>query len=227
MVEVEHIRATVAAGANCVVQVVLTPTAQGARSGTLSINTNAGGITVSTTSGSTYVQYGLVTDVTTTADSISATVGQGVLSRADGVKNAAKAVSNLLKIGFKPTVAMLTSTGTTLTASDWSTGAASTVYYVSITSPSGTGYTGCKLAGAATGTPHVPTWSELFTGGTTPVTVSEASSYARVQHNLARLAELLLLWRHGAPDHREVVYLAHHIAAERQLWVGHEDGGVR
>ncbi len=35
--------ATVAAGANCVVQVVLTPTAQGARSGTLSINTNAGG----------------------------------------------------------------------------------------------------------------------------------------------------------------------------------------
>ena len=44
---------------------------------------------------------------------------------------------------------------------------------------------------------------------------------------LARLAELLLLWRHGAPDHREVVYLAHHIAAERQLWVGHEDGGVR
>ena len=43
----------------------------------------------------------------------------------------------------------------------------------------------------------------------------------------ARLAELLLLWRHGAPDHREVVYLAHHIAAERQLWVGHEDGGVR
>ena len=56
---------------------------------------------------------------------------------------------------------------------------------------------------------------------------TEASSYARVQHNLARLAELLLLWRHGAPDHREVVYLAHHIAAERQLWVGHEDGGVR
>lgn len=58
-------------------------------------------------------------------------------------------------------------------------------------------------------------------------TDTEASSYARVQHNLARLAELLLLWRHGAPDHREVVYLAHHIAAERQLWVGHEDGGVR
>ena len=58
-------------------------------------------------------------------------------------------------------------------------------------------------------------------------TDTEASSYARVQHNLARLAELLLLWRHGTPDHREVVYLAHHIAGERQLWVGHEDGGVR
>lgn len=58
-------------------------------------------------------------------------------------------------------------------------------------------------------------------------TDTEASSYARVQHNVARLAELLLLWRRGAPDHREVVYLAHHIAAERQLWVGHEDGGVR
>lgn len=51
-----------------------------------------------------------------------------------------------------------------------------------------------------------------------------ASSYARVQHNLARLAELLLLWRHGAPDHREVVYLAHQIAAERQLWAGHGGG---
>lgn len=58
-------------------------------------------------------------------------------------------------------------------------------------------------------------------------TDTEASSYARVQHNVARLAELLLLWRRGAPDHREVVYLAHHVAAERQLWVGHEDGGVR
>lgn len=57
-------------------------------------------------------------------------------------------------------------------------------------------------------------------------TDTEASSYARVQHNVARLAELLLLWRRGAPNHREVVYLAHHIAAERQLWVGHEDGGV-
>ncbi|KUI33151.1 chemotaxis protein [Mycobacterium sp. IS-1742] len=51
-------------------------------------------------------------------------------------------------------------------------------------------------------------------------TDTEASSYARVQHNLARLAELLLLWRHGVPDHREVVYLAHHVAAERQLWTG-------
>lgn len=58
-------------------------------------------------------------------------------------------------------------------------------------------------------------------------TDTEASSFARVQHNVARLAELLLLWRRSAPDHREVVYLAHHIAAERQLWVGHEDGGVR
>ena len=58
-------------------------------------------------------------------------------------------------------------------------------------------------------------------------TDTETSSYARVQHNLARLAELLLLWRRGAPDQREVVYLAHHIAAERQLWAGHEDGGVR
>lgn len=58
-------------------------------------------------------------------------------------------------------------------------------------------------------------------------TDTEAPSYARVQHNVARLAELLLLWRRGAPDHREVVYLAHHVAAERQLWVGHEDGGVR
>ena len=53
-----------------------------------------------------------------------------------------------------------------------------------------------------------------------------ASALAQVVSHL-RLAELLLLWRHGAPDHREVVYLAHHIAAERQLWVGHEDGGVR
>ena len=50
----------------------------------------------------------------------------------------------------------------------------------------------------------------------------EASAYARVHHNVARLAELLLLWRHGAPDHREVVYLAHHVAAERQLWTGQE-----
>lgn len=58
-------------------------------------------------------------------------------------------------------------------------------------------------------------------------TDTEASSCARVQHNVARLAELLLLWRHGAPDHREMVYLAHHIAAERQLWAGHEYGGVR
>ena len=58
-------------------------------------------------------------------------------------------------------------------------------------------------------------------------TDTEASSYARVHHNLARLAELLLLWRHGIPDHREVVYLAHHIAAERELWAGHENGGAR
>jgi hypothetical protein len=50
-----------------------------------------------------------------------------------------------------------------------------------------------------------------------------ASPYARAYHNLARLAELLTLWRGNDPQHAEIAYTAAQITTETQLWpVGNE-----
>jgi hypothetical protein len=45
-----------------------------------------------------------------------------------------------------------------------------------------------------------------------------ASPYARAYHNLARLAELLALWRGTEPQHAEIAYTAAQITNEAQLW---------
>jgi hypothetical protein len=45
-----------------------------------------------------------------------------------------------------------------------------------------------------------------------------ASPYARAYHNLARLTELLALWRGNDPQHAEIAYLAAQIMAEARLW---------
>lgn len=45
-----------------------------------------------------------------------------------------------------------------------------------------------------------------------------ASPYARAYHNLARLAELLTLWRGNDPQHAEIAYTAAQITNEAQLW---------
>ena len=49
------------------------------------------------------------------------------------------------------------------------------------------------------------------------------SPHARACHNLARVAELLLMWR-GAPNYCDIAYEAAQIAIEAQLWPG--DRGV-
>jgi hypothetical protein len=49
--------------------------------------------------------------------------------------------------------------------------------------------------------------------------VSEgASPYARAYHNLARLTELLGLWRGNDPQHAEIAYTAAQITTEARLW---------
>jgi hypothetical protein len=45
-----------------------------------------------------------------------------------------------------------------------------------------------------------------------------ASPYARAYHNLARLAELLALWRGNDPQHAEIAYTAAQITTEARLW---------
>jgi hypothetical protein len=45
-----------------------------------------------------------------------------------------------------------------------------------------------------------------------------ASPYARAYHNLARLAELLALWRGNDPQHAEIAYTAAQITTEPGLW---------
>jgi hypothetical protein len=45
-----------------------------------------------------------------------------------------------------------------------------------------------------------------------------ASPYARAYHNLARLAELLGLWRGNDPQHAEIAYTAAQITTEGRLW---------
>jgi hypothetical protein len=45
-----------------------------------------------------------------------------------------------------------------------------------------------------------------------------ASPYARAYHNLARLAELLALWRGNEPQHAEIAYTAGQITTEARLW---------
>ena len=45
-----------------------------------------------------------------------------------------------------------------------------------------------------------------------------ASPYARAYHNLARLAELLALWRGNDPQHAEIAYTARQIMTEARLW---------
>jgi hypothetical protein len=45
-----------------------------------------------------------------------------------------------------------------------------------------------------------------------------ASPYARAYHNLARLTELLALWRGNDPQHAEIAYTAAQITTEAQLW---------
>jgi hypothetical protein len=45
-----------------------------------------------------------------------------------------------------------------------------------------------------------------------------ASPYARAYHNLARLAELLALWRGNDPQHAEIAYTAAQIPTEARLW---------
>ena len=47
------------------------------------------------------------------------------------------------------------------------------------------------------------------------------SPHARACHNLARTAELLLMWR-GAPNYCDIAYEAAQIAIEAQLWPGDE-----
>jgi hypothetical protein len=47
------------------------------------------------------------------------------------------------------------------------------------------------------------------------------SAHARACHNLARVAELLLMWR-GAPNYCDIAYEAAQIAIEAQLWPGDE-----
>jgi hypothetical protein len=45
-----------------------------------------------------------------------------------------------------------------------------------------------------------------------------ASPYARAYHNLARLTELLALWRGNDPQHAEIAYTAAQITTEARLW---------
>jgi len=45
-----------------------------------------------------------------------------------------------------------------------------------------------------------------------------ASPYARAYHNLARLTELLALWRNKEPQHAEIAYTAAQITTEARLW---------
>jgi hypothetical protein len=45
-----------------------------------------------------------------------------------------------------------------------------------------------------------------------------ASPHARAYHNLARLAELLALWRGNDPAHAEIAYTAAQITTEARLW---------
>jgi hypothetical protein len=45
-----------------------------------------------------------------------------------------------------------------------------------------------------------------------------ASPYARAYHNLARLAELLALWRGNDPQYAEIAYTAAQITTEARLW---------
>jgi hypothetical protein len=44
------------------------------------------------------------------------------------------------------------------------------------------------------------------------------SAYARAYHNLARAAEVLLMWRGDAPACAEIAYLTVQITKEMQLW---------
>ena len=45
-----------------------------------------------------------------------------------------------------------------------------------------------------------------------------ASPYARAHHNLARLTELLAMWRDNSPKYPEIAYVAGQIEKETQLW---------
>jgi hypothetical protein len=45
-----------------------------------------------------------------------------------------------------------------------------------------------------------------------------ATPYARAYHNLARLTELLALWRGNDPQHAEIAYTAAQITTEARLW---------
>jgi hypothetical protein len=50
------------------------------------------------------------------------------------------------------------------------------------------------------------------------LTSEGASPYARAYHNLARLTELLALWRGNDPQHAEIAYTAAQITTEARLW---------
>ena len=47
------------------------------------------------------------------------------------------------------------------------------------------------------------------------------SPHARACHNLARVAELLRMWR-NSPNYWDIAYEAGQIAIEARLWPGHE-----
>jgi hypothetical protein len=45
-----------------------------------------------------------------------------------------------------------------------------------------------------------------------------ASPYARAHHNLARVAELLAMWRDKTPKYPEIEYVSRQIELEAELW---------